>query len=80
MLDRKKIVEGGILCYWSAFDLAQIGKDQMYAKAEQNFMNEHGIEVEISEMEITPQKCLDEEVEWLCMPTDYELKNSGDKK
>lgn len=69
----KSIVENGILCYWSAFDIAQIGKDQMYAKAEENFRNEYGIEVEINEMEIKPQECLDEEVEWLCVPTDYEI-------
>ncbi len=76
----EEIVKGGVSCYWSAFDLARIGKDQMYAKAEENFKNEHGIEVEISDMEVSPLECLDEEVEWLCVPTDYKIKNVGGKE
>lgn len=66
-------IKKGVRVSWSAFDIARIGKDQMYAKVQEAFIEEYCIFLIINEMSAMPQKIEGEDVEYLCIPTDYKI-------
>lgn len=45
----------------------------MYAKAQESFMEEYTIEIEINDMSITPTGIDGEYVNYLCIPIEYKL-------
>lgn len=74
-MNNNEIIKNGVTIAWSAMGIARIGKDQMYAVVEETFRGAHGIEVEVFDMTVTPESIEDDEVLWLCVPTDYKVEN-----
>jgi hypothetical protein len=53
----------------SAFDIARLGKDELYRMAEEKF-SQIGLELEIEEMEMIPIKIEENYVTYNCIPVD----------
>jgi hypothetical protein len=69
-----KIEDERIACYldFTAFDIARIGKDEMYNMAEECFLKV-GIRIEIIEMDMIPVKIEEHFVSYRCIPTEHKI-------
>ena len=57
---------------YTAFDIARLGKDEIYKVAEENFLKV-GIRIDIIEMDMIPIKIEECFVTYRCVPTEYKI-------
>lgn len=69
-IERAQIKEG-VFVSLSAFDIARIGKDEMYKMAEEAFIAKSAIFISINEMTMSPISIKEDEVQYLCHTSDY---------